>query len=217
MEGHAHRRVEERRRAPRIPVTGCPVAIRRLAGRRWVPLAGATRVADLSTGGVRVHSEAELRVGDRLDLVFDGGEGAEGAHLRGRVVRVERRPADGADVPIWQAGCRLGPAGRGGSGAARDRDRLEGARLAARTAQHELNNALAVMAGYAELLAADDRLPPDARQWAAEARRSAYAAADVVTQLVRIRRLVEVTPVGPVASVLNLARSTQPDDPPPSA
>jgi GAF domain-containing protein len=89
-----------------------------------------------------------------------------------------------------------------------ERARLEGALLAARTAQHALNNQLALTVGYADLLAADPRLPPKLRDVAGEALSSAQAAAATVEQLQCITRLEEIDQAGP-GRVLDLARSVQ--------
>jgi PAS domain S-box-containing protein len=89
-----------------------------------------------------------------------------------------------------------------------ERSRLEGALLAARTAQHALNNQLALTVGYADLLAADLRLPPDLREVAREALTGAQAAAATLQQLQRITRLEEIDQAGP-GPVLDLARSAQ--------
>lgn len=66
---------------------------------------------------------------------------------------------------------------------AAERARLQGVQLTARTAQHELNNRLALTVGYAELLAADPSLSERSRDFAAEALRGAAEASDVVRRL----------------------------------
>jgi PAS domain S-box-containing protein len=88
-----------------------------------------------------------------------------------------------------------------------ERSRLEGVLLAARTAQHALNNQLALAIGYAELLAADPRLPNDLRELAEEAVTGARSAAAIVQQFQRIIRLEEVDQAGP-GSILDLARAS---------
>ena len=89
-----------------------------------------------------------------------------------------------------------------------ERARLEGVLLAARTAQHALNNQLALTVGYADLLAADPRLPPDLREVAREALSGAQAAGITLEQLQSITRLEEIDQAGP-GPVLDLARSVQ--------
>ncbi len=82
-----------------------------------------------------------------------------------------------------------------------ERSRLAGVLLAARTAQHELNNQLALTVGYAELLARNPGLPPDARALAEEALRGAQEAARSLDALQRLTRLEERdsgTPDGPI-------------------
>src|SRR5205823_6655752 len=61
--------------------------------------------------------------------------------------------------------------------------RLDGVLLAARTAQHELNNQLAVARGYAEMLAGSPDLPPHLAEFAEEVKSAADDAADTVPPL----------------------------------
>jgi PAS domain S-box-containing protein len=89
-----------------------------------------------------------------------------------------------------------------------ERSRLEGALLAARTAQHALNNQLALTVGYTDVLATDLSLPPDLRALALEALSGAQAAAATLQQLQRITHLEEIDQAGP-GPVLDLARSAQ--------
>jgi PAS domain S-box-containing protein len=89
-----------------------------------------------------------------------------------------------------------------------ERSRLEGVLLAARTAQHALNNQLALTVGYADVLAADPRLPPDLREVAHEALNGAQAAAGTVQQLQQITRLDEIDRAGP-GPVLDIPRSPE--------
>ena len=87
------------------------------------------------------------------------------------------------------------------------RARLAGALLAARTAQHHLNNQLAITIGYADLLVHDPRLPADLRQYAAEILNSSQDAAETVDRLRRVTRLEEADAGSPEGQVINLARS----------
>ena len=93
---------------------------------------------------------------------------------------------------------------------ASERARLDGALLVARTAAHQLNNALSPIVGYAELL---DMLPsvrnePTARSYVALISESATVAADLVQRLQRIVRLEEApSPLGPDKPLLDLDRS----------
>jgi GAF domain-containing protein len=91
--------------------------------------------------------------------------------------------------------------------AERERARLEGALLAARTAQHRLNNELAAVSGYTELVADDPALPPSLRDLSHEVLAAVERAASIVDQLRRITHLEEVQQGGP-GSVLDLQRST---------
>jgi GAF domain-containing protein len=96
------------------------------------------------------------------------------------------------------------------------RARLAGAMLAARTAQHHLNNQLAVTIGYADLLVHDPRLPADLRDYATEILTSAQVAAETVDRLRRVTRLEEADAGSPYGGVLNLARSVGEVDQPPA-
>jgi len=87
------------------------------------------------------------------------------------------------------------------------RARLAGAMLAARIAQHHLNNQLAVTIGYADMLAHDPRLPEDLRDFAAEILTSAQDAVRTVDQLRRVTRLEKASTGLPEGGVLNLERS----------
>ena len=94
------------------------------------------------------------------------------------------------------------------------RARLAGAMLAARTAQHHLNNQLALTIGYADMLAQDPRLPDDLRDYAAEILTSAQEAAETVDKLRRVTRLEEANAGSPDGGVINLARSVGGDSRP---
>ncbi|HEV7663945.1 MAG TPA: response regulator [Chloroflexota bacterium] len=69
--------------------------------------------------------------------------------------------------------------------------RLDGVLLAARTAQHELNNQLAVARGYAEMLVGSPDLPPQLHDMAAEVMHAADDAATIVRQMRTISRIRE--------------------------
>jgi hypothetical protein len=93
---------------------------------------------------------------------------------------------------------------------AQEKARLEGALLAARTAAHELNNALSLPVGYAELLtlhptvAANPELLSKVRQILEQAEHAAH----VVAQLQRVVRLERVPAPGNVGiDVIDLERS----------
>jgi GAF domain-containing protein len=89
------------------------------------------------------------------------------------------------------------------------RARLGGALLAARTAQHLLNNQLGVTVGYADMLVNDPRLPPDLRDYVAEILRSSLEASKTVDRLRRVTRLEEADTGLPGGNVINLARSVE--------
>jgi len=75
--------------------------------------------------------------------------------------------------------------------AAIERARLEGVLLAARTAQHELNNRLGVVLGYAEMLAEYPGLPQGMAELVSEIVGGARGMAETVDQLRRVTRIRE--------------------------
>jgi GAF domain-containing protein len=85
--------------------------------------------------------------------------------------------------------------------------RLDGVLLAARTAQHELNNQLAVARGYAEMLVGAPDLPPHLHELAEEVMNAADDAAGIVRQLRSISQIREQLWNDPSDSTINLSRS----------
>jgi CheY-like chemotaxis protein len=85
--------------------------------------------------------------------------------------------------------------------------RLDGVLLAARTAQHELNNQLAVARGYAEILVGSPELPQHLHEIAEEVMSAADDAAGIVRQLRNIATIQEQTWNAPGDTTINLARS----------
>ena len=92
----------------------------------------------------------------------------------------------------------------------REHVRLDGVLLAARTAQHELNNQLAVVRGYAEMLAAAADLPAHLRPIAGQVMSAADDAARTVRQLRSISTIHEQRWNEPGDTTINLARSQAP-------
>jgi PAS domain S-box-containing protein len=70
--------------------------------------------------------------------------------------------------------------------------RLGGVLLSARTAQHEVNNRLSLVRGYAEILADHPELPADLQRPAQEIVRAARAAADILRRLGKLNAVREV-------------------------
>jgi PAS domain S-box-containing protein len=70
--------------------------------------------------------------------------------------------------------------------------RLEGVLLSARTAQHEVNNRLSLVRGYAELVAEHPDLPDDLRQMASEIVRGSRDASDILRRLGKLNAVREV-------------------------
>ena len=91
---------------------------------------------------------------------------------------------------------------------ARERARLEGVLLAARTAQHELNNQLALARGFAELLVGSPELPPQLCDLAEEVMRAADDAAEIVRKMRSVSRIQEVRWPTPSDTTLDLANSS---------
>ena len=91
-----------------------------------------------------------------------------------------------------------------------ERARLEGVLLAARTAEHELNNQLTLTVGYSELLAADPRLLPELAGFAEEIVRSAYGAAEALRVLRQVTHIEEQDFGPPVGTTLDLKRALEP-------
>jgi CheY-like chemotaxis protein len=85
--------------------------------------------------------------------------------------------------------------------------RLDGVKLAARTAQHELNNQLAVARGYAEVLAGSPDLPPHLQEIADEVMHAADDAAGVVRQMRNLSCIREQRWNEPGDTTINLSRS----------
>jgi CheY-like chemotaxis protein len=88
--------------------------------------------------------------------------------------------------------------------------RLDGVMLAARTAQHELNNQLAVARGYAEMLVGSADLPPHLRPIAGQVMSAADDAARTVRQLRNVSTIHEQRWNAPGDTTINLARSQAP-------
>ena len=97
----------------------------------------------------------------------------------------------------------------------RERIRLEGAQLAARTAAHEINNALSPVTGFSELLALEPVIAREPRlmEYTRFILQGAMDAAAKANRLQRIIRLEEDTRISTgTAPVLDVARSTDGSD-----
>jgi signal transduction histidine kinase len=88
-----------------------------------------------------------------------------------------------------------------------ERARLEGVLLAARTAQHELNNRLGVVLGYAEMLAEYPGLPESMAEVVSEIVSGTKDLAETVDQLRRVTRIREAPRPPLTGSTLNLTES----------
>ena len=100
-----------------------------------------------------------------------------------------------------------------GEDARREAASLRSVNLLAQAAAHEINNPLAIIMGYLQML--EDRLPPGTEEsgWARTGRNAAVRIRDAVGRLSRIVRVESTHPAGPVPPILDLERSTKrPDD-----
>jgi signal transduction histidine kinase len=95
-----------------------------------------------------------------------------------------------------------------------ERARLEGVLLAARTAQHELNNQLALAKGYAELLVGSPELPPELAEMAEEVMRAADDAARIIRQLRSVSHIHETRWPAPADTTIDLTVSSAKPRPP---
>jgi len=88
--------------------------------------------------------------------------------------------------------------------------KLAGVLLAARTAAHEINNALALPVGYADLLTLHPSIQadPSLLRQVTDIRDNVERAAEIISRLQRVIRLEETpSPLGPEQSLLNIDRS----------
>src|SRR5436305_4308102 len=88
-----------------------------------------------------------------------------------------------------------------------ERARLEGVLLAARTAQHELNNRLGVVLGFAEMLAEYPGLPENMNDVVMEIVNGAKDLAETVDQLRRVTRIRETPRPSLTGTTLDLTES----------
>ena len=92
-----------------------------------------------------------------------------------------------------------------------ERGRLDAALMVARTVAHEINNALAPITGYAELLSMSPKVSSD-DVLTAYARRILWAATNVAGRVKKLQRIIRLeeqeSVLGPAFPVLDLERST---------
>jgi PAS domain S-box-containing protein len=125
-----------------------------------------------------------------------------------RVVQYRRRRYE---IVIYRdAGERLA-----GEEARREAASLRSVNLLAQAAAHEINNPLAIIMGYIQML--EDRLPPGTEEsgWARTCRNAAVRIRDAVGRLSRIVRIESTQPAGALPAILDTERSsTKPADEP---
>jgi PAS domain S-box-containing protein len=97
-----------------------------------------------------------------------------------------------------------------GEEARREAASLRSVNLLAQAAAHEINNPLAIIMGYIQML--EDRLPPGSEEsgWAHTCRNAAGRIRDAVGRLSRIVRIESTQPSGTVPPILDMERSTSP-------
>lgn len=95
-----------------------------------------------------------------------------------------------------------------GEEARREAASLRSVNLLAQAAAHEINNPLAIIMGYAQML--EDRLPPGGEEsnWAHTCKNAAVRIRDAVGRLSRIVRVESTHPTGTVPPILDMERST---------
>lgn len=189
--------------------------------RSYLPSASTGRPLPLETtaSGMAVQRREPLIVNDyRHRLGSDGGAGLAGAEAviavpllhEGRLLGSISVGTFRPDQPFSEEDANSLELLANTAAAALvglERARLEGVLLAARTAQHELNNKLALATGYAEFLALDPSLSPKARESAQEVLAASNAAAAIVDQLRRVTSVQETDWGQGVGSTINLAAS----------
>jgi PAS domain S-box-containing protein len=89
-----------------------------------------------------------------------------------------------------------------------ERARLDGALLAANTAQHEVYNRLALMMGYVEMISLSDAVPPAFREAAEEALTGVAGAVEILNALGSVKQLRERDWGPNVRPTIDLRRSS---------
>ncbi|MCI0547223.1 MAG: hypothetical protein L0027_08060, partial [Candidatus Rokubacteria bacterium] len=99
-----------------------------------------------------------------------------------------------------------------GEEARREAASLRSMNLLAQAAAHEINNPLAIIMGYSQML--EDRLAAESEegQWARTCRKAAVRIRDAVARLSRIVRIESTEPAGAVPPILDTERSAETRD-----
>jgi PAS domain S-box-containing protein len=94
--------------------------------------------------------------------------------------------------------------------ARREAASLRSVNLLAQAAAHEINNPLAIIMGYSQML--EDRLAPESEEgvWARTCRKAAVRIRDAVARLGRIVRIEPTEGAGPLPPILDTERSAEP-------
>jgi PAS domain S-box-containing protein len=99
-----------------------------------------------------------------------------------------------------------------GEEARREAASLRSVNLLAQAAAHEINNPLAIIMGYSQML--EDRLAAESEEgvWARTSRQAAVRIRDAVARLGRIVRIEPLEPTGPLPPILDTERSAEKRD-----
>jgi nitrogen-specific signal transduction histidine kinase len=99
----------------------------------------------------------------------------------------------------------------------REGSELRAATLVARAAAHEINNPLAVILGYLQLL--DGRLPADSREkaWSVQMLEAGARIRDAVARLNSVIKVQATPTTEGTPAMLDSVRSSRPDPAPPAA
>ncbi len=180
---------------------------------------GVTGVVARDFAGIEESEARDLLA--RLDLVASAAARSHRPEVTGGVIGVplvhegqllgtlalgtrdSRRTFNREEAESLETLAALSAAGLGGL----ERARLEGVLLAARTAQHELNNRLGVVLGYAEMLAEYPGLPENMTEIVDEIVRGAKDLAETVDQLRRVTRIRETPRPSLTGPTLDLTES----------
>jgi signal transduction histidine kinase len=171
------------------PDSGKPPMPRR--GPGWLSMTGAveqrrsvTVAAEDSKRAGSVRTERRARAAVAAPMMDDGRLiGAIAVTTTDRKRRFSREDAELLEILAGLAAATI---------VGHEEARLEGVLLSARTAQHEVNNKLALVRGYAELVSDHPDLPAELRRMSLEIVRGARDASEILRRLGMLDELREV-------------------------
>lgn len=180
----------------------CAAVMRTDGGRLVTVLADGIDPSARSMSDATVVQDGE----GAYPLVFGGR--LEGVILLGGVSRDELEQQEARLLPILDLAAvalrnlRLSIEHDRAEALERERARLDGVLLAARTAQHRINNDLSVTVGMLDLILMDPRLPSDLKVLIEDALQGVQSAADTLHKLQRLTHLDAIDVGGPSAILL---------------